>query len=383
MREGRRAVQNQHAREGPQRVQALARQRDAAHEPQQCPSAQEAEGRAHTHLEQELARDLHGSTAAEGTGGQQAHQQGDADRVVRPGLALQDRAEERPAISRWPRTENTTAGSVGAMAVPSRSAMYQLKPNPKWATAATAACRQERPGDPDHDDRSGRGPEPAPADVHAAVEQDAHQCHRDDAFDRALGRRLQAGQDCHGDGGRSQEQRRRGDPDPGGEPVGEHRNDGRERQKQQELGEGADVGHELPWCWGSTYHVADQTSRLTSDDRTGRSCLYCGRLTVRLCRGSSWTTSPPNMASSPRTWASHSKKTQIVSNPARISQRVGETPSNEGQEKYVVAKPPISGPTVTATAPEPTQRLRAAGSRSIWPSACLDETDDVAVRVSQ
>ena len=56
--------------------------------------------------------------------------------------------EERPAISRCPRMENTTAGSVGAMAVPSRSAMYQLNPNPKCATAATAAVVRKVPATP-------------------------------------------------------------------------------------------------------------------------------------------------------------------------------------------------------------------------------------------
>src|SRR5665811_1908571 len=56
--------------------------------------------------------------------------------------------EERPAISRCPRMENTTAGSVGAMAVPSRRAMYQLNPNPKYATAATAAVVRKVPATP-------------------------------------------------------------------------------------------------------------------------------------------------------------------------------------------------------------------------------------------
>ena len=56
--------------------------------------------------------------------------------------------EERPGISRCPRTENTTAGSVGAMAVPSSSATYQLKPKPKCATTATAAAVRNVPATP-------------------------------------------------------------------------------------------------------------------------------------------------------------------------------------------------------------------------------------------
>src|SRR5450759_1915931 len=56
--------------------------------------------------------------------------------------------EERPAISRCPRMENTTPGSVGATAVPSRSATYQLNPNPKCATAATATVVRNVPATP-------------------------------------------------------------------------------------------------------------------------------------------------------------------------------------------------------------------------------------------
>src|SRR5664279_5158892 len=46
----------------------------------------------------------------------------------------------RPATSRRPSTENTTAGSVGETAVPSRAARYQSSPKAKWASTAAAAA---------------------------------------------------------------------------------------------------------------------------------------------------------------------------------------------------------------------------------------------------
>src|ERR1019366_4346163 len=44
-----------------------------------------------------------------------------------------------------------------------------------------------------------------------------------------------------------QEQCGCGNPQPGAEPVGQYRKDGRQGQKKQNLGEGVDVGHGPPW----------------------------------------------------------------------------------------------------------------------------------------
>jgi hypothetical protein len=46
-----------------------------------------------------------------------------------------------------------------------------------------AGRRHERPGDAQPDHGAGRRPEPRPADVHAAVEQDDDERDRDHAFD--------------------------------------------------------------------------------------------------------------------------------------------------------------------------------------------------------
>src|SRR5919108_2637656 len=54
----------------------------------------------------------------------------------------------RPAISRRPRTENTTAGSVGASAVPSSSAGRQSRPNRTWTSTARAAVVTKVPATP-------------------------------------------------------------------------------------------------------------------------------------------------------------------------------------------------------------------------------------------
>ena len=54
----------------------------------------------------------------------------------------------RPEISCWPRTENTTAGSVGAMAVARSTARYQPRPNATCAKAAAAATVRNVPASP-------------------------------------------------------------------------------------------------------------------------------------------------------------------------------------------------------------------------------------------
>ncbi|MEJ1229837.1 MAG: hypothetical protein WDM88_03065 [Galbitalea sp.] len=54
----------------------------------------------------------------------------------------------RPSISRLPRTEKTTAGSVGESAAPSRSAVRQSEPNPRCASTARAAAVTAVPATP-------------------------------------------------------------------------------------------------------------------------------------------------------------------------------------------------------------------------------------------
>ncbi len=54
----------------------------------------------------------------------------------------------RPETSRWPRTENTTAGSVGATAVATSSETYQASPNAKWTSNAAAITVKNVPSTP-------------------------------------------------------------------------------------------------------------------------------------------------------------------------------------------------------------------------------------------
>ena len=54
----------------------------------------------------------------------------------------------RPAISRSPKTENITAGSVGATAAPSRPEVSQPSPSAQWANAATSPAVANVPRTP-------------------------------------------------------------------------------------------------------------------------------------------------------------------------------------------------------------------------------------------
>jgi hypothetical protein len=78
------AIQGQDARKGAQRIETFAGKGDPAHEPQQSASTEETEDCPHTHLEGELACHLKKGPAADRAGSQQADQQGDTHRVVRP-----------------------------------------------------------------------------------------------------------------------------------------------------------------------------------------------------------------------------------------------------------------------------------------------------------
>ena len=133
----------------------------------------------------------------------------------------------RPEISRWPRTENTTAGSVGATAVANSRARYQARPNAMCTNTAVGGHRQEGADHADGEDRGGRRPEPAPPDVHAAVEQDAHEREGDHPFDGLPRRRVQGRDDIHRDGRARQDERGRGDFHPLGEAVRHHRDQAR------------------------------------------------------------------------------------------------------------------------------------------------------------
>ena len=90
--EGGEREYQQRAGQGAQRIQALAGQRHPAGEPQQRQSTRHPGRRADRHLEQEFAADTPECGRGQPARAEQAGHQGDPDRVVRTGFALQDGA---------------------------------------------------------------------------------------------------------------------------------------------------------------------------------------------------------------------------------------------------------------------------------------------------
>ena len=128
----------------------------------------------------------------------------------------------RPAISRRPNTENTTAGSVAATAVPTSRARCQLMPATYRAATAVPAAVTSVPAVPVQMMARRGGAEPLPADVHAAVEQDDRERHRDDPLHGLHRQRRGARPELRRDDGRDEEERGRRHPEPRAEPVGQH-----------------------------------------------------------------------------------------------------------------------------------------------------------------
>ena len=96
----------------------LARQGDPAHEPEQGHAAGNTSNHTDCHLEQEVC-----GNSSEGDSTDSAWRASSPaikampTGLIRPGFRLSRIVPLRPEISCWPRTENTTAGSVGDTAV--------------------------------------------------------------------------------------------------------------------------------------------------------------------------------------------------------------------------------------------------------------------------
>ena len=120
----------------------------------------------------------------------------------------------RPPISRSPSTENITAGSVGAIAAPSRPAVIQPRPNAQCANSATSPAVANVPRMPERRDRDRCGAEAPPADRRAAVEEDHDQRDRRDLLDGRDRERRATGR------GRRRARRRRGRARPTGSTSG-------------------------------------------------------------------------------------------------------------------------------------------------------------------
>jgi len=102
---------------------------------------------------------------------------------------------------------------------------------------------QERSRHARHGDRDGSGPEPGPADLHPAVEQDEHQGDRDHPLDYQVRRRVQRRDDLDRHGRAHKDQRRGRDLNPLGQPVRQHHDQPHRSGQQHQQGKGLSVCH--------------------------------------------------------------------------------------------------------------------------------------------
>ena len=110
----------------------------------------------------------------------------------------------------------------------------------------------ERPGHARPRRRGGHGPEPAPPDMHAAVEQDQGQRDGDRILHRDMGQPGQLRPEVGGCGRGQQEERGRGNPQPLTDPAGQGRHDDHRRDGQDDHAERCHPGHQQPeWQGGS------------------------------------------------------------------------------------------------------------------------------------
>ena len=214
----------------PQRVEGGAGQ-GSAHRAEQHPGANHTDQDTDHHLQGEGDRDVADRAGARPGGSQQRDQQRDADRVVRPGLPLQ---QDPTAPGHLASTEHREHHRrIGRR---HRGAEQQRDP-PRQAEGGVGQHRggpggDEGPGDADPDRGHRCGPEPAPTDVQAAVEQDHHQRHRDHLLDGLGGHPPQARPQVRRERGTEQEQRRGRHPEPFADPVGEHCRQPDQRRQQ-------------------------------------------------------------------------------------------------------------------------------------------------------
>ena len=128
----------------------------------------------------------------------------------------------RPAISRLPNTENTTAGSVAATAVPTSRARCQLMPATYRAATAVPAAVTSVPAIPVQTMaaaavRNRRLPMCIPPSNKMIAS--ATVTTRSTVV---TGSAVAVGHSCAAIDRRDEEERGRGHPEPGAEPVGEH-----------------------------------------------------------------------------------------------------------------------------------------------------------------
>ena len=187
--EGRGAVDDAGGGQDAERVERRLRQPGAAHQWQQRRRSGHADDSAADHLERELLDDGPERAVVARRQLDQPDHERDPDRVVRAGLTLQDRARSPADLAAAEHGEGH--GRIGRCECGSE----QSARDPGEAEQAMCGeCDQPGRGEGAEDaqrhDRDERHRRLAPADVHAAVEEDHD--HRDDAdpFDGDEGHRL-------------------------------------------------------------------------------------------------------------------------------------------------------------------------------------------------
>ena len=179
---GRGAVEQHREGDRLHRVERLVGQRDTAHDLQQQPAAGDADRGADRQLQREVP-----DPAADARPQPPPAAPSRLTISAMPTGSLapdspSSRVPERPAISRRPRTENTTAGSVGASAAPMSSAGAPVEAEDQVGAERQRAGGDHRAGDAEPEHGARGGAHPGPADVHAAVEQDDRQRDGHDAL---------------------------------------------------------------------------------------------------------------------------------------------------------------------------------------------------------
>jgi hypothetical protein len=237
--------EGQGARHRPERVETVTGQRNVAHEPEQRPAPEHTDHGTHHHLEGELADDLRERVTRELPCGEEAGHQGNAHRVVRAGLPLEDGAAAPGHLSLAEHGEDH--GRVGRR----NRGGDQHRGVPRQADHEVQEQRGPDSGEEgarDTDQRDGaRGLAGLrPADPHASVEEDEDQGHGDQAVHGLLRRRVQVGKRLQRDRRGRQHQRGGGDAEPLGEPVGQHCRDHDHCGHEQQPREGVGVGHGAP-----------------------------------------------------------------------------------------------------------------------------------------
>src|SRR3954451_3052804 len=256
------AIEHERADERADGVEPLARESDAPHRPEDQPTADDADDESDTHLQCELAGDMTERAGAESPGGDQARHEGDADRVVRAGLAFQDGSGGFGHLALAEYGEDY--GRVGRRdGRPDEQSDIPVEPEQQVRRDRRGGDGEERAEYTGEHDRCQRTPKPAQADVHPALEQDDRQRDGHDALDGALRWGVEVGYDGGGHRRGGHEECRGRQLDPLTEAVRQHRDEPDGGNHRHQGTERSDVVHSGAPLRAQREPVADQPSRHT------------------------------------------------------------------------------------------------------------------------